>query len=45
MFSVELKFVAYCLLKWFNKKFESQHLEIDFGRKITYKAKKTDQLG
>ena len=39
MFTVELKFVADCLLTWFNKKFRSQHLEIDLGRKIAYKAK------
>ena len=34
MFIVKLKYVADCLLKWFNKKFTSQHLEIELGRKI-----------
>ena len=38
MFSVELKFVADCLLTWFNEKFRSQHVEIDLSRKIAYKA-------
>ena len=39
MFTVELRFVADYFLTWFNKKFRSQHLEIDFGRKIAHKAK------
>ena len=28
MFSTELKFAADCLLKWFNKKFKSNNLEL-----------------
>ena len=36
MFCVELKFVADCLLRWFNRKFKSQHLETTLGRKVAY---------
>ena len=33
MFSTELKFVADCLLKWFNKKFKLNNLELTNGIK------------
>ena len=39
MFRVELKFVANCLLRWFNRKFKPQHLEMDLGRIVEYEAK------
>ena len=39
MFCVELKFVANCFLMWFNKKFKSQHLEIDLGKKKAFETK------
>ena len=38
MFCVELKFVANCLFRWFNK-FKPQHLEMYLGRKVEYEAK------
>lgn len=38
-FVFEPKSVAAILLRWFNKKFNSQHLEIDLGRKVVYETK------
>ena len=38
MFTVELKFASNCLLKWFNRKFKIQNMEIDIKTKITYEA-------
>ena len=36
MFSSELKIVADCLLKWFNAKIKSNHLELNGGVKLKY---------
>ena len=36
MFNVELKFASDILLKWFNAKIKSKHLEIDSFAKINY---------
>ena len=36
MFSTELKFAADCLLKWFNKKFKSNNLELSDEQKRKY---------
>ena len=38
MFTVELKFASNCLLKWFNRKFIIQNMEIDHKEKVTYEA-------
>ena len=38
MFAIELKFASHFLLKWFNRKFKIQNLEIDLERKVTYEA-------
>ena len=38
MFVVKLKFASDCLLRWFNKKFCSQNLEIDLNLKIKYET-------
>ena len=39
MFCVKSKFVADCLLSWFNKKFKSQNLELSLHKKIAFEAK------
>ena len=36
MFSTELKFAADCLLKWFNRKFKSNNLELSNEEKRKY---------
>ena len=36
MFNVELKFASDILLKWFNAKIKSKHLELDPFAKINY---------
>ena len=36
MFSAELNFAADCLLKWFNKKFKSNNLELSNEQKRKY---------
>ena len=38
MFSTELKFAADCLLKWFNKKFKSNNLELSNEQKRKYEV-------
>ena len=38
MFAVELKFASNCLLKWFNRNFKIQNMEIDHKEKFTYEA-------
>ena len=38
VFAVKLKFASNCLLKWFNRKFKIQNMEIDHKQKITYEA-------
>ena len=38
MFVAELKFASNCLLKWFNRKFKIQNMEIDHKEKITCEA-------
>ena len=38
MFTIELKFAANCLLKWFNKKFKSNNLELSNDVKNKYET-------
>ena len=38
MFVVKLKFASNCLLKWFNRKFKIQNMEIDHKEKVRYEA-------
>ena len=38
VFAFKLKFASNCLLKWFNRKFKIQNMEIDHKQKNTYEA-------
>ena len=38
MFAFEVKFASNSLLKWFNRKFKIQNMEIDHKVKVTYEA-------
>ena len=38
MFAIELKFLSNCLLKWFNRKFKIQNMEIDHKGKVKHEV-------
>ena len=38
MFAFEVKFASNSLLKWFNRKFKIQNMEIDHKEKVRYEA-------
>ena len=40
MFCAALKFVAQCLLSWFNRKIKSQNLKLSYGKKVAFEVKK-----
>ena len=44
MFAVELKYATESLLRWLNKKFRSQNLEINLNRRIKYETNNTINL-